>query len=305
MSSPQPTPEVTALAQERSQARSQKDFARADELRDAIAELGWIVTDTPDGFALNPKPPFDVYANPGALVQGVSLESAEVSVAVIVDGWPDDVRTCFGALLDYVPDDVRIIGLDCGNVDGAGEVLADLDPRIVDLHLQHANPGWSSAITALLEIAASDVVVLMDLSTVLQGDGITPLAQAISGDVVAAAWQGVDVDLTDEWRSFIPAGPGEVDAFLGYCVAVNRVFAREHPPHPKARFYRNADMEWSFIMRAAGGRIVVPSDSLPMRQDRHHGYHDSDPQVRDRESKRTYDRFLSAFRGRKDLLHPR
>jgi hypothetical protein len=305
MTSDQPDSEVTALAQERLQVRAAKDFARADELRDAIAGLGWVVTDTPDGFALNPKPPFEVYANLGELAQRVSLEPAAVSIAVIVDGWPDDVRTCFGALLSHAPSDARIIGLDCGNVNGAGEVLAELDPRIVDLHVQQTNPGWSSAVATLLERAASDVVVLMDMSTVLEGDGITPLVQAVSGDVVAAAWQGVDVDLADEWRSFEPAGPGEVDAFLGYCVAVNRAFAIGHPPHAKARFYRNADMEWSFILRAAGGRIVVPSDALPMRQDRHRGYHDSDPQVRDRESKRTYDRFLSAFRGRKDLLHPR
>lgn len=305
MSSAQPSPQAIALAQERAQARAVKDFAKSDALRDAIADLGWIVLDTADGFTLTPKPPFEVASNLSEMAKNISLGQVAVAVAVIVDGWPEDVRTCFGALLEYAPSDVRIIGLDCGNVDGAGEVLADLDPRIVDLHVSQVKPGWAAAVTALLNVAAADVVVLMDLSTVLTGDGITPLASAVTGDVVAAAWQGVDVDLADEWRSFVPAGPGEVDAFLGYCVALKRVFALEHPPHGKARFYRNADMEWSFILRAAGGRIVVPPDAHAMRQDRHRGYHDSDPEYRDGESKRTYDRFLSAFRGRKDLLHPR
>ena len=41
--------EVVALAHEREAARSQRDFARADSLRDGIAALGWEVRDGPDG----------------------------------------------------------------------------------------------------------------------------------------------------------------------------------------------------------------------------------------------------------------
>ena len=47
-------------------------------------------------------------------------------------------------------------------------------------------------------------------------------------------------------------------------------------------------------------RSLVALD-LPVRQDRHRGYHDSDPAYRDKESRRTYDRFLQRFRGREDL----
>jgi cysteinyl-tRNA synthetase len=41
--------EAEALAQERERAREERDFARADELRDRIARLGYEVRDTPDG----------------------------------------------------------------------------------------------------------------------------------------------------------------------------------------------------------------------------------------------------------------
>ena len=34
---------------EREQARADRDFARADELRDELAALGWEVRDTADG----------------------------------------------------------------------------------------------------------------------------------------------------------------------------------------------------------------------------------------------------------------
>jgi hypothetical protein len=303
--SEQPPASVISLAEQRAQARTDRDFAKADDLRDAIADAGWIVTDTAEGFALAPKPPFEVFANLQQLTEQVALGPVDTCVAVIVEGWSQDVMTCFTALTEHVAPGVRILGLDLGNVDGAGEVLAGFAPRVEHLHVAGVSAHWAQAVTALLSVAAADVVVLMDLSTVLTGDAIASLRVALGDGVVAAAWQGVDVDIDDAWRSLVPAGPGEVDAFLGYCVALDRAFALAHPPHPKARFYRNADIEWSFILRAAGGHITVPAGDLPLRQDRHRGYHDADPQLRDRESKRTYDRFLSAFRGRQDLLHPR
>jgi hypothetical protein len=129
---------------------------------------------------------------------------------------------------------------------------------------------------------------------------------------VGAGWRGVDVDLADEWRSFAGAGPGDVDAVLGYLFAMRRETAlAAGGPHPKARFYRNADMEFSLALReaarAAGsaGRLVVPPGELPCRQDRHRGYHETDPAYRDTESARTYSRLLQRFRGRTDLLAAR
>ena len=50
-----PPPEVEALVAEREAARASKDFAASDELRDRIAEQGWVVQDTPTGSVLVPK----------------------------------------------------------------------------------------------------------------------------------------------------------------------------------------------------------------------------------------------------------
>jgi cysteinyl-tRNA synthetase len=41
--------EALALAEERAAARAGGEYARADELRDRIAELGFSVRDTPQG----------------------------------------------------------------------------------------------------------------------------------------------------------------------------------------------------------------------------------------------------------------
>ncbi len=51
-----PDAEAQRLVSEREQARSTRDWARADKLRDALQELGWEVRDGPDGAELLPRP---------------------------------------------------------------------------------------------------------------------------------------------------------------------------------------------------------------------------------------------------------
>jgi cysteinyl-tRNA synthetase len=54
-SAPEAPVEIAELAAERWEAKQSRDWARADELREAIAELGWQVLDRKDGYDLAPK----------------------------------------------------------------------------------------------------------------------------------------------------------------------------------------------------------------------------------------------------------
>ena len=49
------SPEIVALAEERLQARKNKDWKKSDELRDKIAGLGYVIGDTKDGYELKKK----------------------------------------------------------------------------------------------------------------------------------------------------------------------------------------------------------------------------------------------------------
>jgi hypothetical protein len=301
---PDAPPELADLLEQRAAARAAKDFAASDRLRDQVAETGWLVRDTPDGQQLSPRPPYDVLGGVRDLPDRSGEPAARrCTVALLVEGWPDDVRTCVEALVAHAPDDVVVVLLENGPT-GAGAVVHELAQqhpgRVEELHVERP-AGWGEARQALLRADPAAVHVLMDVSTVLEGDALTPLLEALQDDGVAGAgWKGADVE--DGWTSFADAGPGEVEALLGYLFAVRRSAALQVPLPAKARFYRNADMEWSYLLREAGlGRLVVPSADLPVRQDRHRGYHDSDPAHRDKESKKTYDRFLQRFRGREDL----
>ena len=44
--------EIRRLSAEREQARAERDFERADRLRDELADQGWEIRDTPDGARL-------------------------------------------------------------------------------------------------------------------------------------------------------------------------------------------------------------------------------------------------------------
>ncbi len=295
-----PPEPVLALAHERARAREAKDFAASDALREQIAAQGWTVRDGADGWTLAPAPPYAVAPS----VRDLPDRSPEpdrpgCTVALLVEGWPQDVRTCVEALLAHTPDDVAVLLLENGPTD-AGETVHALaaSPRVTELHVERP-AGWAEARQALLRYDTAAVHVLLDPSTVCEGDALTPLLAAFADPTVAGAgWRGVNV--ADGWTEFVDAGPGDVEALLGYLFAVRRQAAQQVPLPAKARFYRNADMEWSFLLREAGvGRLLALD--LPVRQDRHRGYHDSDPELRDRESRKTYDRFLQRFRGREDL----
>ncbi len=300
MTSPAAPADVLALAGRRAQARTAKDFAESDRLRDEIAALGWTVRDGADGWTVAERPPYDVLSSVRDLPDRSALADARrCTVAVLVEGWPDDLRTCVDALLAHSPDDVVVVLLENGPTD-AGAVVHELarSPRVEELHVERP-AGWAEARQALLRYDVAAVHVLLDPSTVLEGDALTPLLAAFDDSTVAGVgWRGVNV--ADGWTEFVDAGPGEVEALLGYLFAVRRSAALPVPLPTKARFYRNADMEWSYLLREAGvGRLLALE--LPVRQDRHRGYHDSDPALRDKESRKTYDRFLQRFRGRDDL----
>jgi hypothetical protein len=292
--------DVVQLAEQRAAARAAKDFAESDRLRDEMASRGWTVRDGADGWALVEKPPYDVLSSVRDLPdRSGQPDQRRCTVALLVEGWPDDVRTCVEALLEHSSEDVIVVLLENGSTD-AGGVVHELarSARVEELHVDRG-AGWGEARQALLAYDVATVHVLMDVSTVFEGDALSPLLTALDDpDIAAAGWRGVKV--ADGWTEFVDAGPGEVEALLGYLFAVRRSVAAAVPVPGKARFYRNADIEWSFLLRDAGvGRLVMVD--VPVRQERHRGYHDSDPEYRDRESRRTYDRFLQRFRGREDL----
>ena len=148
------------------------------------------------------------------------------------------------------------------------------------------------------------MIVLLDTSVEPIGDFMAPLLKAFTDPQVGIAGP-FGVRSTD-LRQFDEAPPGEVDAIEGYCLAVRREVLRDvglFDAH--FRFYRNADLDFSFAVRAADWRAVRTGE-LPLRLHEHRGWASLPADERDRMSKRNFYRFLKHWGDRRDLLtHPR
>ena len=288
---------VTALAQARMDARAAKDFALADKYRDELLQAGFEVVDVAGGYELKPKKPYITLAYPRD-IRTIDLEK-DVTVGLIVDGFTEDALETVKAIKANSDCGVAII-----SIGDAGSLFEQMDKRT---YLISVNPGaaWGDCASVFLEKVQSKYVIIMDPSTRFTGDAITPVVQELEkGDYVAVGWRGGLVNTDDEWRSVDDKGSGEVDVLFSYFMAFNRLAMIEVGGfNPRAVYYRNADIEYSLKIRQAGGKLLQME--LPLVQERHHGYHDVDPEYRDVQSKKNYDRILEKYRGKSAILSPR
>jgi GT2 family glycosyltransferase len=298
---PDPPPDLTRLLDLRQAARERRDFATADAIRDQLRQAGWLVRDTPDGPQLDPAPPYETLDPAAAAPRWDEPDRYEVSVVVHVAGWPEDVARATRALAAHH----RHLGYEVLLVeDGAGEAtgraLEDLardDPHVRVLHLDPAI-GFGAAMNLAMGQALGRVLVWLDPHVEATGDLLGPLQAALArpGAGLAGGW-GVTTTTMLEFEA--DDGP-EVDAIEGYLLAVPRALAAQVGVDPKDRYYRNADLDYSFAVRALGYRATRVE--VPATRHRHRGFHDTDPRERDRASRKNYDRFLGRWKRRTDLL---
>ena len=288
---------VIDLAEARQAARANKDFALADSLRDQIFAAGYEVADIAGGFELTEKARYLIIEKLRDL-KPFNLPANDMTALLVIDRFIEDAITCINSIKANSSCNIAIL-----SIGPAGALVDAIDQRTGLAEI--AETGYGEAVNALLKNVDSKYVVLMDPSTTFTGDPITPaLAELNKGEFVAVGWKGGLVNLADDWRSTDDKGDGEVDVLFSYFLAVDRVAALEVGGiNQRAIYYRNADIEFSLKLRHGMGHLLQMQ--LPLEQGRHHGYHDADPQYRELQSKKNYDRILERFRGKEAILSPR
>ena len=199
-------------------------------------------------------------------------------------------RTDFEALIVDNSGDARIAGWLRHRVAERLRVTT-LDPPL----------GFAAAVNAGIEGAAGEDIVLFDPGVELTGDAVSPLLEALEDpNVVAAGPFGLrSVGTMKEFHQ--STGP-DVEAVEGYCLAFRRadaVAVGGFDPH--FRFYRIADVEFSFRLRDRGGKALA-LEGLPVIKHEHRLWESTEPAERERLSKRNMYRFLDRWRDREDLL---
>jgi cysteinyl-tRNA synthetase len=289
--------ELRALAERRAAARAARDFEAADDLREEIAAAGWTVVDEPSGWRMEPatsEPPRRLAASEVDSVLGEET-TYDVTLQWVVEGWPQDVErairgfraTAGGRRLQFVVSDVT------------GADPAGWGPDVEAIPLQEGT-GWAAARNAGLRRSLGRVVLALDGSVEPAGDVLGPLESALADPSVGVC--GPFGIVTHDLHEFDPApAPGECDAVEGYLMAFRReVLTLAGPFDERFRWYRTADIDWSFRVRDARLRaLVVP---VPVTKHEHRMWFETPPAQRASWSKRNFYRFLDRWRDRWDLV---
>jgi cysteinyl-tRNA synthetase len=290
-------PEVERLLVERQSARASKDFARADALRDEIAALGFDVRDTPAGATAEARVAF-------APVDPAGIESAldepaqlEFSIHLLYEGFPEDVERFLAGLAKHCASyDYEVVLVDNAS-DQAVWLESLASERVRVLHFGR-ELGYAQARNAGLKTGRGRIVVLADLAVEPTGDVLGPLAEAFEDPSVGVAgpWGIVSADM----REFTESPGPEVDAVEGYLLATRRELLARGLMYEKFRWYRHADIDLSFQLRALGTRaVVVP---LPATKHTHRGWTSVDEEERAKRSKRNWNTFFDRWKHQHEML---
>ena len=289
--------DVVRLAEERSEARAAKDFASADALRGRISERGWTVVDEPDGYHLEPadRPEPVARMRPADVASLLDDEpDTDVTVHWVCEGWHEDIERAIAAFranergrsVQYVVADVT-----------------DRDPTTwpdgVEVLWLEEGTGWGAARNAGLRRTRGRTVLVVDGSIEPTGDVFGPLESALGdpGIGVCGPFGIVSRDL----RQFDEAKEGDVDAIEGYLMALRReTLTQAGLFDEKFRWYRTADIEFSFRVRDLDRRATVVD--VPVEKHEHRMWFETPPEQRASWSKKNFYRFLDRYRDRWDLL---
>ena len=300
MSADSPPAEVKRLLAERHAARDARDWERADAIRDRLAGMGWEVQDSGSGSTARPiLQPERAQRLPSLLAEPAEVKA---SVQVVADEHPADLERLLRGLAAHPPSatwELVIVG-NAPAFDVAAPIAAAALPVEPTILTTEGRLGWADARTLGLSRSRGAVTILLDASLEPTGDFVTPLLAAFEDPAtgIAGGW-GVT---SQDGRQFEDAPPGEVDAIEGYCLAIRREALQAVGGFDRRfRFYRNADLDFSFAVRDAGWR-ALRTDPLPLRQHEHRGYSSLPEAERDRLSKRNFYRFLDRWGDRPDLL---
>ncbi len=297
MSAPE---DVLRLAEERAAARDAKDFARADALRDEIAAWGWSVVDAPGGFTLQ-QATSGTAAEPIASKDIASTLDDEprfdVALHWVAEGWLDDIDRAIRAFRATAGD--RQLQFVVADV--TGEALSrwagDEDIEVVWLE---PDTGWAAARNAGLRRSLAPVLVALDGSIEPTGDVLAPVIAALEDPAIGVC--GPYGITTTDLREFAEApDAGPCDAVEGYLMAFRRdVLAAAGGFDEKFKWYRTADIDWSFRVKDAGYRCEVVS--VPVTKHEHRAWAAATEEERASRSKRNFYRFLDRYRDRWDLV---
>jgi GT2 family glycosyltransferase len=226
--------------------------------------------------------------------------SRAFSVVVVSAGWPADLERLAASLARYCDGtdyELVVVANASPALAAAAQALAEGGAPVRGLAFtQHV--GWAAAANAGITQSAGRIVVLALTSVEASGDFLTPLAGALADEAVGLAgpWGLRTADL----RTFEECTAGTAHAVQGYCMAFRRAdVGRVGLIDPGYKFYRNADIDWSFQWLDHG--FSLRTLNLSLWRHEHREWEELEAAQRERKSRDNFARFLRRWRDRQDL----
>jgi glycosyltransferase involved in cell wall biosynthesis len=227
-------------------------------------------------------------------------DTCDASFVALFDGWDADLLRLHSSLSAHCSG-WELVVVDNPVDEEASERIASLD-RVVHVPLAQAM-GYGGARNLGLRLALGRIAVVVDTSVEATGDLVGALdALLADADVGLAGRWGVRTPNGFDFEESDGVGGHDVDGVEGYLIAGRRSTFRDVGLFdPKFKWYRNADIDYSFKVRAAGLRTIVDA-SVPVTRHEHRLWESTPEAERDQLSRKNFWRFRDHWGERGDLL---
>ncbi len=219
-------------------------------------------------------------------------DAVPLSFLALFDGWVEDLERFHASATAHAAD-WELVVIDNPTDDADSERIAALE-RVVHIPLRD-RVGYGAGRNVALRLATGRIVCVVDTSV------------EIAGPLRLGALDGADVGLVGRWGvvtqngfDYEPSEGPDVHGVEGYFMAMRRSDVRRIGVFdPKFRFYRHADIDYSFRVRDAGLRTIVDV-SLPLVRHTHRLWENTAD--RDELSRKNFFRLRDHWADRPDLL---
>ena len=305
-------PANNAAITRRAALREQSAYSDADAMRAEVVASGMVVEDIGAATRVRPQTALELqearWSSVSASREVPSLldqpDLYDFTFLLNAYDYVDDVRRCVEAVLNHTGGaSVEMIVVDNGSTDGTAEYLERAQAEHDNLSVIHCDHvvGDAAGKNIGLKQARGKYIVLLDASTEVVGDVLSPVAEQLSDSTVGVF--GPYGLTTDDMQHFHEeVDRGDADAMQAYCMAFRRADLRSVGlMHESFRFYRNLDIDYCFQFKNAGYRVVCDS-SLPLVRHEHRQWEELEENQRDELSRKNFGRFLKRWGNRPDLL---
>ena len=309
---------VAAQVCARDDLRGQREFARADQVRDMLKTGGYDLRDTARGSLVVPRraeEEFTVISSSTDIPDAASLpDRYDFSVNLLAHNSRDDLERCIQSVRRHSAGcRIELVIIDNGSTDetlpylqqlARQQHLAGENGETVALQVIFAdhNIGFAAGRNATMRASRGRYVMLMDTSIEVMGNIWGPLEAALSDPQVGVV--GPYGLVTTDLREFYEAGGPEVDAIEGYLMAFRRALLPEIGwIDEKFRFYRLMDIHLSFFFKTSGYRaLALPQVAALLQKHPHREWYSLSEEEQTTKSKKNYDIFRARWHHGQSLL---